>query len=194
MIKLVVSMSYNRTIGKNTLSLIANGSYEFKAPDDNAKKPSLTNAEYLQLFELACLHARELLSIAQDPASRIGMGGTFKKEGRTEKLDLDARRFTKPVPMEVFDEVGNELFSRVTVTEHQQRSSPNDRFHPIGYGAVAVVLFVNLDSDIEHQLHSAAGKQDKDSIGVTINNLVVPPASGMPHIISLLEQTRAALS
>lgn len=196
MLKLLVSMPHNTSVDKNTLSLIANSEYDFydysqKLPVP--ERPTLTNAEYLELFEMASLSARKILGSAQDRASRTRIGSLYKSESRTKKLEIAARRFTAPVPLNVFNDTGSELYSRVTVTEHNRRSSPQERFHPTGYGAIAVKLFLSPDPEQEVTMHTAVSQQNDRIISVAIDNIVIPPAEGMPHMIGLLEQTRAAL-
>jgi hypothetical protein len=177
-----------------TLSQIVHGEFNYETSTisglDNFQ---LAKSEYLQLFEGACTSAAKIIGKAQDRESKSRMGSLFKAEGRKKKLTLDARRFTNPIAMGAFTEQGNELFTSVTVTEKQERSTPLKQFHLEGYGAVALKLFLMSAENQELDMHRVITQRSGNSICVTINNSPVLPAIGLPHALELIEHTRAAL-
>jgi hypothetical protein len=186
-------MAHKTFVDKETLSLIANGEYEHRAPHSAVEKPILTNAEYLELFKVARLSAGKIIERAQDHRSKSKLVGSFESKVSSTKLELDVRKFTIPIAMGVFNSKGSVLLSRVTVTEHYRRTAASDAFHLTGLGAIGVKLFVTEPEDLEQTMHSVFSQQCGKTIEVKINNIRTPPAESMAHVISLLELTRSEL-
>lgn len=187
-------MTPETAVDRETLVRIAKGEYDFYDElDESPEKPALTNPEYLRLFEMAQLSANKILGRAQDERSKTNVKASFDSRVRTNKLAIDIRRFTIPIPMGVVNSDGSELFSRVTVTENNRRHSHRERFDSMGLAAIAVKLFLNMPEDFEHTMHSVLSQKTGKAIQVKINNVLEPPAQSMPHVIGLLKLTDSAI-
>lgn len=174
---------------KITLQLIANGEYDHSEQVSTA----LSHSDYVQLFDDACHRAAKILGQSQDRESKARIGQLLKVETRKRNLALDTRRFTSPIPMGVFTQDEEELFTRVTVTEHFGRSMQQKPFHPLGYGSVAVKLFVFTPEEQEQEMYRAVCEKTGNDIQTQIDKLPRTRGRDLGHIVNLLALTQAGL-
>ena len=176
-------------MSREILERIANGEFALDQVVANADGVKST-----ELFATASQRAAKILGRSQDRVSKDRVGPVLKTEGRTKNLSLDIRRFSRAIALGVYTPDNNELLSRITVTEHMARSMQQKPFHPNGYGAIALRLFMYDPAQQEVELHRVVSKKLSDGVVTQVNGAPTPQAQGMQHMLTLLETTHQSLS
>lgn len=145
-----------------------------------------------ELFRNVSQSAIKILGKRQDKSSRNRAGEQFKAAKGKKHNELFIRRFTTPIELGIVSLDGAELFSRVTVSEHNIRRAPNKPFHPIGIGSVALKVFDEDENGIEAQKHLVVCQHNGSHITAWINDAKHAPRQSLLHMVELLEYTRDA--
>lgn len=144
-----------------------------------------------ELFSNVGQIANKILGNRQDKSSRIRAREQFKAVKGKKHNELDIRRFTIPIGLGIVSLDGAELYSRVTVSEHNTRNAPNKQFHPTGIGSVALKVFNEDDNGLEVQRHLVVCQANSSRIVTQINGATHDTRQSLMHMTYLLEQTRA---